>query len=195
MNIARRIRGLILSPGEEWAIIEAEDKSILQLYREYVIYLALIPPFASFLSSYFFGDPRAAAHVVQQFSLTGGLVRAGFQYLLSLPMLYLVAFVISMLAPHFDGKTDDKRALTLAAYSYTPAWLASAFGLIPGLRWVDIVGFYGLYVFYYGLPRMMKCPEDHADVLSLTVLVLSVATSALHAWIVRLAVPWTAFSN
>ncbi|QGM44503.1 Yip1 family protein [Methylocystis heyeri] len=195
MNIARRIRGLILSPKEEWEIIEAEDKSVLDLYREYIVYLALIPPFASCLSAYFFGVPRAAAHGVEQISLTGGLVRAGFQYLLSLPMLYLVAFVISMIAPYFDGKTDDKRALTLAAYSYTPAWLASAFGLIPGLRWVDIVGFYGLYVFYYGLPRMMKCPRDHADVLSLTVLVLSVATSALHAWIVRLAVPWTAFTN
>jgi hypothetical protein len=195
MNIARRIRGLILSPKEEWEIIEAEDKSVLDLYREYIIYLALIPPFASYLSAYFFGVPRAAAHGAEQISLTGGLVRAGFQYLLSLPMLYLVAFVISMIAPYFDGKTDDRKALTLAAYSYTPAWLASAFGLMPGLRWVDIVGFYGLYVFYYGLPRMMKCPKDHADVLSLTVLVLSVATSALHAWIVRLAVPWTAFTN
>jgi len=195
MNIARRIKGLILSPKEEWETIEAENKSVLELYREYIVWLALIPPFASFLSGYLFGMPRAAMHGVGQFSLTGGLVRAAVQYTLSLPMLYLVAFVISMLAPHFDGKTDDKRALTLAAYSYTPAWLASAFGLVPGFRWFDIVGFYGLYVFYYGLPRMMKCPKDHADVLSLTVLVLSVATGALHAWIVRLAVPWTAFSS
>ncbi len=192
MNIARRIKGLILSPKEEWETIEAEDKSIGALYREYVIYLALIPPFASYLGGYLFGFPRAAAHI-GQYSLTGGLVRAAFQYLLSLPMLYMVAFVLSMIAPHFDGKMDDKRALTLAAYSYTPAWLAAIFGLVPGLRWVDILGFYGLYIFYYGLPRMMKCPKDHADIMSLIVLVLSVATSALHAWIVRLAVPWTAF--
>jgi len=194
MNIAKRIRGLILAPQEEWKIIEAEDKSVLDLYREYIIILALIPPFASFLGGYFFGFPRAAAHA-GQLTLTGGLLRAAVQYFLSLPLLYMVAFVISSIAPHFDGKSDDKRALTLAAYSYTPAWLASAFGLVPGLRWLDIMGFYGLYVFYHGLTRMTKCPKDHADIMSLIVLVLSVATGALHAWIVRLAVPWPAFSS
>ncbi len=194
MNIAKRIQGLILAPQEEWETIEAEDKSILDLYREYVIILALIPPFANFFGGYFFGFPRAAAHA-GQLTLTGGLLRAAVQYFLSLPLLYMVAFVISSIAPHFDGKSDDKRALTLAAYSYTPAWLASAFGLVPGLRWLDILGFYGLYVFYLGLPRMMKCPKDHGDIMSLIILVLSVATGALHAWIVRLAVPWQAFSG
>ncbi len=194
MNIVKRIQGLILAPQEEWETIEAEDKSILDLYREYVIILALIPPFANFFGGYLFGFPRAAAHA-GQLTLTGGLLRAAVQYFLSLPLLYMVAFVISSIAPHFDGKSDDKRALTLAAYSYTPAWLASAFGLVPGLRWLDILGFYGLYVFYLGLPRMMKCPKDHGDIMSLIILVLSVATGALHAWIVRLAVPWQAFSG
>jgi hypothetical protein len=104
-----------------------------------------------------------------------------------------VAFVISSVAPHFDGKADDKRALTLAAYSYTPAWLAAGFGLVPGLRWLDILGLYGLYVFYHGLPRMMKCPKDHNDVLTLVVLVLTIATGALHAWIVHFIAPWRAF--
>jgi ABC-type amino acid transport system permease subunit len=194
MNILKRIKGLLFSPKEEWEVIEAENKSVVELYAQYIIFLALIPPFASFLGGYFYGFPRAAAHVGQM-SFAGGALRATVQYLLSLPLLYMVAFVISSIAPHFDGKSDDTRALTLAAYSYTPAWLASAFGLVPGMRWFDILGFYGLYIFYHGLPRMMKCPKDHADVMSLIVLVLSVATGALHAWIVRLAVPWEAFAS
>ena len=118
-------------------------------------------------------------------------MRAFVQYSLSLPLLYLVAFVISSIAPHFDGKADDKRALTLAAYSYTPAWLAAVAGLVPALRWLDILGFYGIYVFYHGLTRMMKCPRDHADVFTLTALVLTVATGVLHAWMVHMVIaPW-----
>lgn len=188
MNILRRIKGLILSPDDEWAVIDAEKKSAFELYRDYVAYLALIPPFAGFLGGYFFGFGHATG--LAGLSLQSGLLRAALQYALSLPLLYIVAFVLSSLAPHFDGESDDTRALTLAAYSYTPAWLAALFGLAPGLRWLDVLGFYGVYVFYHGLPRMMRCPKDNADVFTLVALVLSIATGALHAWVVRMAAPW-----
>jgi hypothetical protein len=192
MNFAKRIKGLIIDPDAEWVMIEAEDKSVAELYRGYIVWLALIPPFASFLGGHLFGYGRGPTDV-EHLSLGGGLARALFQYLLSLPLLYLVAFVISSLAPHFDGKADDRRALALVAYSYTPAWLASIFGLVPGLRWLDILGFYGVYVFYHGLPRMMKCPKDHADVLTFVILILTVATGALHGWIVHSFAPWRGF--
>jgi hypothetical protein len=194
MNVVKRVRGLIQAPKEEWAIIEAEGKSIVALYREYIIFLALIPPFASFLGGYFFGFSRGPADVVH-LTLWGGLLRAALQYVLSLPLLYLVAFVISSIAPHFEGESDDTRALTLAAYAYTPAWVAAIFGLVPGLRWLDILGLYGLYVFYLGLPRMMKCPKRYADIFSVAVLTVTVATSALHAWLVHMAAPWQSFSD
>ena len=63
MNIAKRIKGLIIAPDAEWAIIEAEDKSIAELYRGYIVYLAAIPPFASFLGGHFFGFARGPADV------------------------------------------------------------------------------------------------------------------------------------
>jgi hypothetical protein len=94
-----------------------------------------------------------------------------------------------MAAPHFDGKTDDRRALALAAYSYTPAWLASLFGLVPGLRFLDVLGFYGIYVFSLGLTRMMRIPKDNLDVFTLVALFVTVATGALHAWIVSAIAP------
>ena len=187
MKILKRIKGLILSPDEEWAVIEKEQKSIVELYRDYILYLALIPPFANFLGGYFFGFGHGGR--IAQLSLAAGLIRALLQYALSLPLLYLVAFVLSSIAPHFEGKSSDTRALTLAAYSYTPAWIVALFAFAPGLRWLDVLGFYGVYIFYHGLPRMLKCPKDHADVFTLAALVLTIATAALHAWIVSMATP------
>ncbi|HXY57004.1 MAG TPA: Yip1 family protein [Methylocystis sp.] len=178
-----------MSPEDEWAVIESEGKTVPQVYREYVLLLALIPPFAGFLGGYLFGFGHATG--LAGLSLQSGLLRAALQYALSLPLLYVVAFVLSSLAPHFDGRSDDTRALTLAAYSYTPAWLAAVFGLAPGLRWLDVLGFYGVLVFYHGLPRMLKVPKENADVFTLAALVLTIATAALHAWIVRLAAPWS----
>jgi hypothetical protein len=189
MGILDRIKGLLLDPESEWSVIEAERPSIFEIYRDHVAPLALIPPLASFLGGYFFGFGRPTLEVAH-LTFWGGLTRAGLQYALSLPLLFAVAFVLSSLAPHFDGESDDARAFALTAYSYTPAWLAALFGLVPGLRWLDILGLYGLYVFYQGLPRMLKCPKDHADILTLVALFTSISAGVLHAWLVHLLAPW-----
>ncbi|HEY8162575.1 MAG: Yip1 family protein [Methylocystis sp.] len=183
-NMISRIRGLILTPRQEWERIETEDTTILDLYRRYIVFLAAIPPFASFLGSWLFG-----AHGGLHPTFSGGLTRAVLQYALSLPALFMTAFVISMAAPYFDGRSDDRRALALAAYSYTPAWLAAAFGLVPGLRFLDVLGFYGVYVFSLGLTRMLRVPKDNLDIFTLVALFLTVAMGALHAWIVSMIAP------
>lgn len=188
MDLVKRVKGLILSPQAEWAVIEEENSSVPVLYRSYIAILAVIPPFATFLGGWLFGYSRGHMGVVHP-TFLGGLSRAATQYLLSLPAIYLVAFVISSIAPQFDGKSDDRRALALIAYSYTPAWLAALFGLVPGLRFLDILGVYGVWIFHLGLTRMMRCPKDNADVFTLIALFLAVATGALHAWIVHFIAP------
>ena len=50
----------------------------------------------------------------------------------------------------------------MTVYSYTPSWLAGVFLLIPGLRLLTILGLYGLYLLWLGLPSLMKSPEDKA---------------------------------
>jgi hypothetical protein len=182
-SLVSRVKGLILSPQKEWEAIDSENASIVDLYRHYILILAAIPPFASFLGAWLFGS--RGLHP----TFAGGLFRALVQYALSLPALFAIAFVISMAAPHFDGKSDDRRALALAAYSYTPAWLAAIFGLVPGLRFLDVLGFYGIYVFSHGLTRMMRVPKDNLDVFTLVTLFLTVAMGALHAWIVSAIAP------
>ncbi len=182
-DIISRIKGIILAPRQEWERIASEDATILDLYRGYIVFLAAVPPFASFLGSWLFGT-----HGLHP-TFSGGFMRAVAQYALSLPVLFMTAFVISMAAPYFDGRSDDRRALALVAYSFTPAWLAAAFGLVPGLRFLDVLGFYGVYVFSVGLTRMMRVPKDNLDVFTLVALFLTVAMGALHAWIVSILTP------
>ncbi|WP_424362484.1 Yip1 family protein [Methylocystis parvus] len=182
-DLFSRVKGLILTPRKEWDRIETEDTSVVDLYRSYIVVLAAIPPFASFLGAWLFG-----AHGLHP-TFAAGLFRAVVQYALSLPALFAIAFVISMAAPHFDGRSDDRRALLLAAYSYTPAWLAAIFGLIPGLRFLDVLGFYGIYVFSLGLTRMMRVPKDNLDIFTLVALFVTVAMGAAHAWLVSLIAP------
>jgi hypothetical protein len=50
----------------------------------------------------------------------------------------------------------------LSVYSHTPLWLAGIFLLIPGLNFLLILGLYGLYLLWTGLPLLMRVPDEKA---------------------------------
>jgi hypothetical protein len=100
-----------------------------------------------------------------------------------------VALVISRLAPSFDGKTDDLRALKLVAYSYTPVWVAEIFSLVPPLRWLDFLGLYGVYVFYVGVARLTRSREEYSDVYTAAAVFVALVAAFLHGAIAHLIVP------
>lgn len=191
--IVERTKRIVLTPNKEWAIIEAEPISVKDLYRNYIMILAAIPAVANFLGNWLFGYARGSDGTVHT-TFFGGLFRALLQYGLGLPVIYLVAMAISRLAPSFEGKRDDLRALKLVAFSYTPVWLAAIFGLVPGLRWLDVLGLYSVYLFYVGVSRMTRSREEYSDVFTATALVVGLAAAFLHAAIVHLIVPTASIS-
>lgn len=186
-DIGERAKRIIVSPKTEWQAIEAEPTTAVGLYRNYILYMAAIPAVANFLGNWLFGVSRGSS--VVHYPFVGGLMRSALQYGLGLPLLYGVALAISHLAPSFEGKRDDLRALKLIAYSYTPIWLAEIFGLVPGLRWLDVLGVYAVYLFYVGVSRMMRSKEEYSDVYTAAGLVLGVAAAFLHGFIVHTLVP------
>ena len=105
-------------------------------------------------------------------------------YLLSFVRLFVIAWLVDMLAPTFGGQRDPLRALKLTAYSYTPAWVAGILQLVPALGVLALLaGCYGLYLLYLGLPVLMRCPKEkslgYAIVLVLCAIVVSVVIGML----------------
>lgn len=188
MNLVERVKRIILTPKSEWAAIEAESTSVVELYRNYIVILAAVPAVANFLGNWLFGYSRGSDGIVHT-TFFGGLFRAIVQYGLSLPLIYLVALAVARLAPSFEGKRDDLRALKLVAFSYTPVWLAEIFALVPGLRWMDVLGLYGVYLFYVGVSRMTQSPDEYSDVYTATTLAISLTAAFLHGGIVHLIAP------
>jgi hypothetical protein len=92
--------------------------------------------------------------------------------------VFILSFVISALAPTFDGQKNSAQALKVAVYSYTPAWIAGVLHILPLLGILSLLAaLYGLYLLYLGLPRLMKCPEDKAGVYTAVVVVCAVVLS------------------
>ena len=95
-----------------------------------------------------------------------------------------MAVIIDGLAPTFSAPKNPQNAMKLAVYSMTPVWLAGVFALIPGLGFLRLLALiYGVYVFWLGLPILMKSPADKTGPYALAVVVsailLSIVVSAI----------------
>jgi len=161
MDIVKRVKGILLIPDTEWSTIEQEPGTPSYLFAEYVAYLAAIPALAGFIGRSVIGVSVPALGTVRV-PLFAGLLGAVIEYVLTFVVVYVVAIIIDLLAPKFGAQKNFPNALKLTVYSCTPAWLAGIFLLIPGLRFMTVLGLYGIYLLWLGLQRLMKAPSETA---------------------------------
>lgn len=153
MDLVARVKALLLTPRTEWMVIAREPDDASALFGRYVAVLAAIPAVARFVGTSLIGWYTP---------ILRGLFGAIAGYLLAFVAVGVIALVINALAPSFDGERNFGRALKLAVYSYTPYWVAGIFLLVPGLSFLTILGLYGLYLLWAGLPNMMHVPPSKA---------------------------------
>jgi hypothetical protein len=92
-----------------------------------------------------------------------GLTLAVWTFVGAIIGVTVIALIINALAPTFGGEKNSARAMKVAIYSFTPAWVAGVLQIIPALGALGILaGLYGLYLLYLGLPILMKAPKDKA---------------------------------
>ena len=168
--LLQRAKAILLQPREEWPVIEGEATSIASLYKSYIIPLAAIGPVAGFIHAVVFGNRFFG--ITHRPSFMSALSSAVVSYIFTLIGVFLIALVIDFLAPRFGGTANRNNAFKLAAYSATAAWIAGAFQLIPGLGMLTILGLYGLYLLYVGIPVLMKAPEDKAVIYTVAIVVI-----------------------
>jgi hypothetical protein len=173
MKITERIKGILLRPKEEWQTIAGETTSVAELYKNYIFILAAIGPVAFFIGMSLVGVslPMGGAFRVP---IARGIASAVVQYGLSLVGVYVLAYIIDALAPTFSGEKNLGQAFKLAAYSCIPGWLAGVFVLIPALGFLAILGLYGLYLLYVGLPILMKSPAEKTTGYTIAVIIAAI---------------------
>ncbi len=170
MNAALRAKAILIDPVAEWARIEREAGDPAYVLSRYVTVLALIPAAFSFIGACLVGVVTPNGVTVRA-PVFNGLFGAIFGYVLACATVLLLGLVINLLAPWFGGRRDFDKAFKLAVYSFTPVWLAGIFLVLPGLRFLVLTGFYGAYIFWLGVPRLTKLPEDKSPRFSALIVV------------------------
>lgn len=177
-NLQDRVIKILTTPKTEWPVIAAESTDVAKLYTGYIAILAAIPAVASFLGSTMIGLP-----ILGKTPMTYAFVTMVLTYAASLASVYISALVIDKLAPSFDSTPNFIQALKLVAYSLTAGWVAGVLNIVPMLGILTLLAaLYGIYLFYLGVPVMMKTPEAKVIIyMVVSAVVIFVVTVILMA--------------
>lgn len=176
-SLVERVKNILVTPKTEWPRIDAEPATVAGIYTGYVLILAAIGPIAMLIGQQVFG--YSALGISWKPPIAYSVTWAVLTYVLSLVSIYVLALIVDALAPSFGGAKDQVKAFKVAAYSWTAAWLAGIFQIVPMLAILGIVGLYSLYLLYLGLPVLMKAPQDKAVGYAVVTIVI-----AIVLWIV-----------
>jgi hypothetical protein len=177
-----RARDIIMRPAHEWAVIDREPATVGSVFVPYALILAAIGPIASLIGMQVFGINLGLLSYKPP--IGSSIAIAAISYVINLAGVFVLALIIDALAPSFGGTKNQVQATKLVVYSYTAAWLAGIFGLLPALAILSIVGLYSFYLLFVGLPILMKVPKDKAVGYFVVVILAAIVMWILIGYIV-----------
>src|SRR5262245_409153 len=104
MKLVERAKAIMLRPREEWQVIGREPVRASELLA-YAAVLAAIPEIANFIGQALIGGYKP---------IVPSLLRAIVAYAATIAMVYIIAWIIDLLAPRFGGKKNLGNALKLS---------------------------------------------------------------------------------
>jgi hypothetical protein len=182
MGLVDRVKNILLNPRQEWGVIDSEAATPAGLYTGYILPLAAIGPICTAIGYSVFGISLPFVGTWRT-PIGSAITSAVVTYGLTLVGVFVMSLIIDNLAPTFGGTRSSIQALKVASYSYTAAWVAGIFALIPGLRMLGILGAYSLYLLYLGLPVLMKSPAEKALGYTAVVIVVAIVLGFIVAMV------------
>ncbi len=158
MNLIERAKNILLTPKTEWDVINNETPDTPKILTTYVLPLVAIGTVAAFIGWGFIGKSYYGFKIAG----TGLGIRYALIALIGgIASTFLMAFVVDALAPTFKSEKNFGKSFQLAAYSYTAGWVGGVFNILPSLAIIgSLIGLYGLYLLYIGLPKLKKTPQE-----------------------------------
>ena len=181
--IIKRVIAIITKPVDEWKVIKEEQMTVVDMYTKYAIILAAIPAVAGLIGNLAVGRSFMGHTIRMPFS--NSFMWTIFTYILSLGGVYLMGLVIDLLAPNFGAEKNFIASLKVALFSYTAAWVAGIFYLIPALSILAMVGgLYSLYLLYLGIKEVKSPPAEKAMGYFVTVIIVQIVIGFLIGFLV-----------
>jgi hypothetical protein len=167
-----RVKNIILTPAAEFDRIDAEPADVNKIYLGYALPLLALGALCTFIGFSIIG--ASAFGVSYKVPIVTGLVMGVLRVVLGLVGLYLMAMITNGLASNFGSQPNMGKAHQFAVYGATAGLLAGVFSILPALAILGLVGLYSFYLWYVGLGKLMKTPDDKRIIYLIVIIVLAI---------------------
>jgi len=191
MNLVERVKNILMTPKTEWDVINGETETPASLLPKYVVIMALIPAVAAFIGYGLIGVSFLGVKIT---GMNWGLSMAIQLFLQSILSYFICTYVIDALAPSFKSEKNLGKSAQLVAYSTTASAVAGIFYILPALSFLVILGLYGVYLFYTGIPKLKKTPQDQVVVYMIVSAVVIIVVGLVLGYILQ-RIMWQIFGN
>jgi len=148
-----RAKYFILNPGKAWEVVHREDRPMKFVRGSFFMPLIILVSLSAFLGSMFFINTT----LKPTYSVLAAITTFLFLYL----GVNASAFIVREIMRALDLGHDFLVAFKLVAYSMAPIFLSLTISrLFESLLFVNMLGIYGLYIFWIGMETIVK-PPDH----------------------------------
>ncbi len=137
------IINLLTYPKRNWENAGKDNITTSKLRNSFLLPLVIMISITSFFGSYLFANA--------ELSPVYSVMVAAKYFILLLVTVYASAIIIKEITYPMDLGRDFRTSFILVVYSFAPFMLCLLFStLFESFLFVNIVGFYGLYLFYTG---------------------------------------------
>lgn len=146
------IINIILNPTKAWETIDSENRPV-KLVRDSLFFpLAILVSISAITGSMIFINPKLSP----VYSLFVGIKCFGLLYF----TIYTTALIFREITYPLDLGRDFNTSFRILVYSITPFLLCQILSQIfESLLFVNVIGLYGLYIFWTGTGKILNPPQ------------------------------------
>jgi hypothetical protein len=174
--LPKRIISVILNPVKAWEGIYSENSPVKHTRNNIVLPLTFLVAVSASIGSFIF------THSQLSFVYS---VFIGIKYLILLIIVFYVsAIILNEITNALDLGRNFTVSFKIIAYSLVPFLLCLIVSLLfESLFFINILAFYGLYIFWVGAERMLNPPEHKKMPMLIAVLVCVTGLFIMINWI------------
>jgi hypothetical protein len=146
------IKNIVFSPVKLWETIKSENVQAGLIRNSFFIPLVALVALSSFFGSLLFTNAELSPVYSFFFSIKC--------FLVILIAVYATAYLLSEITYPLDLGRDFNISFSMVVFSITPFLMCQILSrLFESLLFVNIIGFYGLYVFWIGAEKILNPPQ------------------------------------
>jgi hypothetical protein len=177
--LGQSVKNIIFNPIKEWEAVINENRPVKFISRNLTLPLIICASISAFLGSYLFANTELSK---------GYSVLTGVRYFILICLvIWGTAFIFEEIANIFNPGMTFKVSFKLVAYSSVPFLLCQIISqLFESFIFVNVLAFFGLYIFWTGHEKMADPSEKNKPLLMVAATVTFIILFLVFNWLLTL---------